>query len=105
MTWRNTPRCIHGKLEGDPCLECGEVKELFSPQYLWQVRQYRAGNCINCGQSRGRSLYKRRCKECGQKAAGWQRERTGSEKWKKGGRGRPPLTNSARKPSSAPTGD
>ena len=92
MAWNNNRVCPHGKRANEACAKCPKEREFYSPQRLWQAKQYALGNCINCGQVRAGSPYRKKCKACGAKPAMWARKRVGSKRWKKGGPGRPPLT-------------
>jgi hypothetical protein len=91
MTWGKTRVCIHGKRKEMECLECGEDREFFDHRRVWEARQVVSGNCVRCGQPKGDSPYKRKCKKCGPMAAKWQRGKTGARKWLPGSVGRPPL--------------
>jgi hypothetical protein len=64
-----------------------------SRQREWQLKQVARGNCKICGSPRGK-LSVALCYRCGQKMRIRMRKHTGSKRWKRGGRGRPP--NSAK---------
>lgn len=62
-----------------------------SRQQIWRVRTYRDGRCINCGESRGDSPYKRFCVPCAIVARRRRQKRTGYKSWRPGGTGMKPL--------------
>lgn len=65
-------------------------------QTKWKVKQYQRGNCINCGQPRGDSPYKRRCKACAAVDRERRERRDGCKPWVKGKPGRPPKNRGER---------
>lgn len=93
MTAKTPTRyCIHGTNGREVCLLCGDERDLYDPRRLWEAKQLVEGNCIICGDPKGKSPYKRKCIGCGPKAAVWRRKKFRSKKWKQAGdRGRPPL--------------
>jgi hypothetical protein len=62
-----------------------------SRQSAWKVKQFRAGNCITCGQSRGNSPYKRRCVKCVVEERIRHQNKFILDNHQEGKRGRPPL--------------
>ena len=65
--------------------------EQLSRQLRWKIIKFRSFSCINCGQSRGDSPYKRMCTVCGETRKKARRRKLGSKAWKPGRPGRPPL--------------
>ena len=61
-------------------------------QMRYKVIRYRLGQCINCGEARGDSPYKRLCQPCGKNSRKARRQKAGSKAWKAGSPGRPPLS-------------
>jgi hypothetical protein len=59
-------------------------------QVKWKVKQYQAGNCINCGKTRNGSPYKRHCVDCRRKLRVLDQIRLGREPWEAGKAGKPP---------------
>ena len=66
--------------------------EDLSRQMRYKVIRFRLGQCINCGNERGDSPYKRLCKQCGFVRRKARRQKMGSRAWKAGSPGRPPLS-------------
>jgi len=66
-------------------------------QAKWKVIRYRLGQCINCGNDRGPSPFRRICSPCGLSSTARKRKKLGRKAWKPGSPGRPPLR--AKKPS------
>lgn len=67
--------------------------EGLSRQRRYQVIRYREGNCVNCGDPRGTSKFKRLCEDCGESRKDLRRKKLGSKPWKAGSPGRPPLSS------------
>lgn len=64
-----------------------------SRQKRYQVIQFRLGNCVNCGDLRGDSVFKRICAACGEARKAKRRKKLGSRPWQLGAPGRPPLAS------------
>jgi ribosomal protein L37E len=56
----------------------------------YKVIRFRLGLCVNCGDERGDSLFKRICAKCGENKKKKRRKKLGSRPWKEGSPGRPP---------------
>lgn len=65
--------------------------ETMTRQKRWKVVRYRMGKCVNCGQNRKPSPYKRLCSGCGEARKKKRRKARGNREWKPGSPGRPPL--------------
>lgn len=65
--------------------------EDMSRQKRYKVIRFRLGLCVNCGDERGGSVFKRFCKKCGENKKKKRRKKLGSKPWKAGSPGRPPL--------------
>ena len=60
----------------------------------YKVIRYRENKCVNCGQSRAESPFKKFCVACGESRKLRRRKKLNSKPWKAGSPGRPPLQNS-----------
>ncbi len=60
-------------------------------QKKWKIIRFRMGCCVNCGDERGDSPFKRVCNACGEARKKKRRRKLGSKAWKAGSPGRPPL--------------
>lgn len=71
-----------------------EALRLEFPHYgrrkLYKIKMYRDGRCVNCGELRRESPFKRVCLECGKARTKQKRKYTGSKVWKEGTPGRRP---------------
>jgi hypothetical protein len=65
--------------------------EGLSRQKRYKIIRFRLGDCINCGDPRGDSPFKRVCEACGEERKKLRRKKLGSKAWKPGSPGRPPL--------------
>ncbi len=60
-------------------------------QTKWKVKMFQRGRCINCGEPRGDSPYKRKCRTCANEERQRHQKKYVMAPWKPGLRGRPPL--------------
>jgi hypothetical protein len=74
-----------------------EMSEKVDRRLRYKIRMFRKKRCVNCGQKRKDSLFKRLCKACGAAERVTRRKRLGWKPWKEGSPGRPPLRHLARK--------
>ncbi len=65
--------------------------EAMTRQKRYKVVRYRLGLCINCGDLREGSPFKKVCNKCGEDRKKKRRRKLGSKPWKAGAPGRPPL--------------
>ena len=65
-------------------------RQTLSKQRRWQLRQLAEGDCYRCG--RKRNLYANVCDACARKERLAKRKRYQLGAYKKGRRGRPPIT-------------
>lgn len=65
--------------------------EKMTRQKRYKVVRFRMGLCVNCGDKRGESPFKRVCEDCGESKKTRSRRKLGSKPWKLGSPGRPPL--------------
>ncbi len=62
---------------------------MVSPQRVWQLKQQAMGKCVICGEPVVRGV---RCRTHLLAARKYARLSKGCQPWKKGGKGRPPLS-------------
>jgi hypothetical protein len=74
----------------DPKIEAGT--ESMERRKKYKVVRFRLGLCVNCGDERGDSLFKRLCTKCAENKKKKRRKKLGSKAWKEGSPGRPPYT-------------
>jgi len=74
--------------------------EGLSRQMRYKVLNFRLGNCINCGDPREDSPFKRFCTKCGRVRRAQNRASRGNKAWRAGRPGRPPLKLSPASPNA-----